>query len=144
MCSIFCSDAITIPFGRDGTKELSIARRISHIVVRESKVFVSNRKVVKLFTLKWLPKELKHSIPLYFLFPRATIFSRFFEESCKNYHTLNDAYPPFFSINYHFFHSYINLLWMTRLNFNPCVFAMIYVKFIHQYFERIIWKKIIR
>lgn len=50
MCSIFGSLVVPIPFGSDGVRELSIG--ISHIVVQESKVVVSSRKVVKLFILK--------------------------------------------------------------------------------------------
>lgn len=87
--------------------------KISHIVVRESKmvgwfVLYQAKKVVKLFMLKWLSKELIAQTLYVCIYCCTCIpvcdntFEFFREKKLENYHVLNDVYP-FLSINYYFF-----------------------------------------
>lgn len=69
---------------------------------------VSSKKVVKLFMLKWLSKELIAQTLYVCIYCCTCIpvcdntFEFFREKKLENYHVLNDVYP-FLSINYYFF-----------------------------------------
>lgn len=106
VCTIFCFFIVTILLCVCESLKMNIFLwDITHRCSKIEDGCVSSRKVVKLFMLKWLTKELiRHYTRLYYLYSPVyvTTFLDSLNKKVENYHVLNDAFP-FLSINYYIF-----------------------------------------